>query len=68
MMISPSEPDDRLPHIDLTIEELEGLYKALEHEFISFENEAAHSAIRKIQAYIHQHGLANRINLPTSGT
>ncbi len=50
MMTFPSNPP-----IDLTIEELRGLYKALEHEYIPYENEAAHSAMRKIMDYLRRH-------------
>ena len=37
--------------LEFSIEELKGLYKVLEHEYISYENEIAHKVIRKIMDY-----------------
>lgn len=49
-------PDICCPEIDcLSHEELVGLYKALEYEYIPYENKAAHSAVRKIMEYLRQH-------------
>lgn len=54
--------------IDLTIEELRGLYKVLEHEYIPYENEPAHSAVRKIHQYLRKNELVKSANIPTQGT
>lgn len=60
-----SLPDICCPEYEcLTHEELVGLIKVLEHEFIPYDNESARSAIRKIWNYLRRYELANPINGP----
>jgi len=54
-----------IPREQLTIEELKGLYKILEHEYIPHENTAAHTALRKITRILEADELARRDNIST---
>jgi hypothetical protein len=45
--------------VELTIEECRGLYKLLENQYISHENEGAHSTLSKVAKIVHANDVQN---------
>ena len=45
---------------EFTIEELKALYRTVEHQYISYEDVAAHEVTRKIMRILREHELARR--------
>ena len=52
------EVPERIPGtFEFTIEELQAIYKVIEHQYIPYEHEVAHKAINRIMSILKKHEL-----------